>query len=220
MKFFLMLLLLVSCAQVSTVAPEGHRPQYLSFNPKKGKALLYLYRPNQWNGKAFATDFSINKKYLGKLRSGFFQVELEPGTYTLGAKFIGDFAFQITVKDGDVIFVKGADGWTGYYFEVNPDDKDAMEDIRDLDPYLGTYTAIDQLSKTTNEIVEVETNAAVPSEATIKPHSGNIMENVTENPIADCIKSKLGKVVCGRLPWPASSLCSALVDSKYKCIVN
>jgi hypothetical protein len=125
---FLFAVFLVGCGNTSlyktqlVTASSGERAAALKLNPKPDMATLYLYRPSLFSNSAQTSSFRINDKRLGEFHSGFFVVDLVPGTHelrafmpTLGEEYHYERQtvyytpsplMQIDAKAGELIFIE------------------------------------------------------------------------------------------------------------------
>lgn len=76
--------------------------------PVEGKGLIYLYRPESFNGGSVYYDVHAQGKVIGTLRNGgYFLAYLEPGETEIWAKTKAKNAVYIDIKPNTMYCVKG-----------------------------------------------------------------------------------------------------------------
>ena len=91
-----------------TTTPAGESFSKLAA-PPNGRGLLYVYRPDEYYGKALNFKLVIDGKQIGDIGNGAYMIiPVEPGKHSIEVKGFGykDVPNEIEIPSGDLAFLK------------------------------------------------------------------------------------------------------------------
>lgn len=113
---------LMSCASMPSLAPQGADQRAKTFSPPSDKAAIYIYRKNGWRGSAVKFPVTVNGQMIANIGNGtYYVVEVDPGENDVWVGWDQDMSrtledptnykivyFPINAAAGQVYFVRAS----------------------------------------------------------------------------------------------------------------